>query len=232
MLRLRASSFGPWRNVLYGFACLAALAAEPAQTHAGIISGLFNTGVDDSGNLLPDFATDPHYTITSSPIGTDSTLARSAMNGFPIPPWVGDDMSSKWLIPANTDSAGDGPTGIYIYETTFNVTGNPSSAAITGRYSSDNELINVIVNGVFTGINNGTIGNDQSQYQQWWNLGTIQGLFHSGTNTIDFLVNNDGGPTGFRAELHGVAEPSSLALGGMSVLLLLGYACWRRSATS
>jgi hypothetical protein len=232
MLRPRTSTLRTWRTVLCGFALLAALAAAPAPTQAGIITGLFNTGVDDQGNPLPDFATDPHYTITSSPIGADSVLARSSANGFPVPPWVGDDSASKWIIPANTDADGDGPVGIYIYQTTFTVTGDPSTVAITGRYSSDNELINVLVNGVFTGIHNGTVGNDQGQYRFWWNLGTIAGLFQTGTNTIDFFVNNDGGPTGFRAELSAVPEPSSLVLGSVGSLLLLGYACRRRLATS
>jgi hypothetical protein len=232
MLRPRASTLGTWRQVLCGFALLAAVAAIPAPTRAGSVTGLYNTGVDNNGNPLPDFAPDPHYTITSSPIGAQSALARSSVNGYPVPPWVGDDSVSKWLLPANTDAQGDGPVGIYIYQTTFTITGDPSTVAITGRYSSDNELINVMVNGVFTGINNGIVGNDQGQYQSWWNLGTISGLFQTGTNTIDFLLNNDGGPTGFRAELSAVPEPGSLVLGSVSSLLLLGYACRRRSATS
>jgi hypothetical protein len=199
-----------------------------AQTPApgSTIGTLYNTGVDDSGNVLPDLAPDTHWSIVSSPIGPDTTLARDSSGGFPVAPvgpWLGDDSSSRWLIPANTDSAGDAPVGVFDFQTTFSLNGFiPNTAAITGRYSSDNEAIDVLVNGVSTGINNGTAGNDQMQYQFWWNLPTISGLFQSGTNTIDFLVNNDGGPTGFRAELIGsataVPEPSSLAMGAMGAI--------------
>ena len=53
----------------------------------------------------------------------------------------------------------------------------------------------------------------------------------AGTNTLDFFVNNDGGPTGVRVEFFtaaAVPEPSSMTLLGLGALSLGGYVLRRR----
>jgi hypothetical protein len=46
----------------------------------------------------------------------------------------------------------DGPVGAYDYRTTFNLAGfNPSTASITGQWSTDNEGVEILINGVATG---------------------------------------------------------------------------------
>jgi hypothetical protein len=81
---------------------------------------------------------------------------------------------------------------------------------------------------VSLGINNGPV--DVGQWGQWFSLNITSG-FQSGINTLDFIVNNDGGPGGFCAELSGTAdevpEPASivmLGLGGIG----MGLAAWQR----
>jgi hypothetical protein len=57
-----------------------------------------------------------------------------------------------------------------------------------------------------------------------WTLFSISSDFHAVMNTMDFMVNNDGGPTGLRVELLGRAaeapEPVSLLLLGAGLIAL------------
>jgi hypothetical protein len=52
----------------------------------------------------------------------------------------------------------------------------------------------------------------------------INSGFINGVNTLDFIVNNDGGPTGLRVELSGTSsvapEPTSLLLIGAGFVCL------------
>ena len=104
------------------------VAVFSAHSNAATIADLYNTGVNSSGTALADSITDPHYTLITSPSGT-VTPAVTVPNGFPIPPWIANTSTSRWIGP-NTTSA-DGPSGTYVYRTTFTL---PSftTAAITG----------------------------------------------------------------------------------------------------
>ena len=195
------------------------------------ISTLFNTGVDASGVPLSDGTIgDPHYTLVSVPSGSTADIrVRTSAGGFPIPPYVGDDLLSAWIGP-NNDTALNGPVGQYDYQTSFTLGAgvNPATAVITGSYSTDNELVDILVNGHSTGVTNGST--DTSQYASWWPL-SISQYFASGTNTLDFIVNNDGGPTALRVEVAGsvaaVPEPATWALITLG-FVGLGYAGFRR----
>jgi hypothetical protein len=49
--------------------------------------------------------------------------------------------------------AGAVPISDYIYETTFDVTGfDPSTVRLIGRWATDNEGVNILINGISTGI--------------------------------------------------------------------------------
>ena len=213
--------------VFAGVVALApAMMAPAAVSHAGPITTLYNTGVNASGTPLADGTIgDPHYSLVSVPSGSTTDIrVRTSAGGYPIPPYIGDDSFSAWIGP-NNDSMLDGPVGEYDYRTTFNLAGfNPATASITGQWSTDNEGVEILINGVATG---NTIPNPTS-YESFTSFAIGSG-FVSGTNTLDFLVNNDGGPTALRVEMTGTAttvpEPASLALLGGA---LLGFGAIRR----
>jgi hypothetical protein len=180
--------------------------------------GIFNTGVDGTGTPLADGTVgDPHYVLTSVPSLTTDILVRTSVGGFPIGPWLGDDGISAWIGP-NNDTSLNGPTGLYDYQTTFDLTGlDPLSAFLTGQWAADNEGVDILINGVSTA---NTAGGFTA-----WSPFTISSGFVSGVNTLDFLVNNDGGPTGLRVELSGTAdslsgvpEPASFMMIGLGLV--------------
>lgn len=170
-------------------------------TSAGTITNLYNTGVNDSGNPLANGTiSDPHYALIDVPSGsTREILTRTAIGGYPIPPYVADDSISAWIGP-NNDSQLDGPAGHYDYHTTFTVLGMDLSAtSIKGQFSSDNGFVNILLNGHSMGIFN----TSDVLYYTWTSFTIGAGSpFISGENTLDFIVNNDAGPTALRVEME------------------------------
>jgi len=185
------------------------------SAQASAIPSLFNTGVNASGTPLPDGTLgDPHYALVSVPGDTTTIRVRTSAGGYPIPPYIGDDSLSAWIGP-NNNSQVDGPVGLYDYQTTFDLTGFvPGTAMITGGWSTDNGGVRILLNGVDTG----NPGTSTIQFSIGFASFGITTGFHSGINTLDFIVNNDGGPTALRVEMTGTAspvpEPGSLLLLG------------------
>jgi hypothetical protein len=189
-------------NFWFDDLCLSTL---PATNRA--IPGLFNTGVDAAGHPLPDDAKDPHYKLIQG--GTDAFVATSA-NGFPIPPWLGDNLASAWISPNTTTFApSGGPAGSpYQYETTFDLSGfNPATARITGRWATDNEGFTILLNGLSISLDHNT-----AEFSAWTPFDITRG-FLPGTNRLTFFVYNGRGgdpvssdPTGVRVELWGSAS--------------------------
>src|SRR5437660_7195108 len=141
------------RRLIPTLAALLALALLAAPAHAGPITDLYNTGVNDSGVTLANGATDTHYTITSSPAtpATGSTVVVNP-NGFPFPPWfpndaVGTAGGSMWISGPNSFQSNPGD-GQYIYHTTFTIGAgiDPNSIRISGLLSAD-DRVEVALNG-------------------------------------------------------------------------------------
>ncbi len=164
---------------------------------SNLIAGLlFNTGVDNAGNVLGDSVDDPHYTILSQPGGGSLTDVTVLDDDFPIPPWVANEPDSRWIGPNAGDAVG--PAGNYTYRTTFDLTGldfDNLVFAITGRWASDNQGTDILLNGVSTGQKNVEF----TGYSQF----TVSAGFVPGLNTLDFVVNNaaaNPSPTGLRVD--------------------------------
>ena len=163
------------------------------------IPGLFSTGTDSAGTPLGQNEPDGHYTLVAPSPVTGTPLAATSAGGYPIPPWMADNTASTWITPvAGTVCA----PGDYFYRTTFDLTGrNLASASITGEWATDDTGVDILLNGVSTGVSS------SSGFSSWASFQLTNG-FVSGLNTLTFRVNNAGlspNPSGFRAEVTGVA---------------------------
>ncbi len=158
------------------------------------IPGLFNTGVTDIGTAVPINSPDPHYVLTFSAenVGTLPKPATVISHPFGI-----NDTHSGYIGPA---PFGDVEPGEYHYTTTFNLIGcDPTTASIKlAFYYYDNTIIDVLLNGVDTGIPGPT-----PPVSTWF---TISSGFVTGINTLKFVVGNNPGyssrnPTGFKIQM-------------------------------
>ena len=173
------------------------LDADQSHNTAAIqpIAGLFNTGESNAGAALKLGTLDPHYKLVSAPAG--STLMASATG---LGAWVANDADSTWI-----GSTGNQPTGVYQYQTSFTLQAGaePDSVRIAFDLASDNNLRDILVNGVSTGFSSNL------QYTRYTHV-TLDGgsaAFASGVNTITFVVDNRdsgspgaSGPTGLRID--------------------------------
>jgi hypothetical protein len=168
-----------------------------SAVHAATISTLYNTGVDASNVVLGHGVADPHYAIVGAPVGS-STADRTLVTGFPIPPWIANNSTSRWIGPANNPSSPNDPAGTYTFETTFDLTGYvASSASIIGRWATDNQGLDILINNVST-------GQTASGFTAWTSFSIDPTKLVSGLNTLSFVVLNlsgsSGNPAGLRVE--------------------------------
>jgi len=224
-------------------ACVAISLLLGASAFADPISGLYNTGVDDSGTPLADGSLDSHYTITSAPYsdyyGLPVAAAYNSSNSYPIPPWLGDDSVSSWIAPVGLlQDYGYGSTydfaGNYDYQTTFEVTGSDlSDLSISGQYAADDGLVGILLNGNSISVSN------PGSFSSWTSFTLDQtdaaGDFVTGVNTLDFIVNNqystEINPTGLRVEFTPAVPDSDLGMATPALafgLLIVGSALLNR----
>ena len=197
------------------------VAAAPRQSHAQTITDLFNTGVDFSGALLNVFDLDPHYTHDF-----DNTFAPDAFVTYG--PYADNPTSNYISIDQNQ---GFGPAYIVNFQTSFTLPNNAdlSTVAIVGNWSTDDLGDDILINGTSTGITSTGFGG-------FTNFILPTGSYVSGTNTLQFVVNNQGGPSALNVYFDsatfstgGVAptpEPGSIAL--LAGLSLSGATFLRR----
>lgn len=178
-------------------AAIVPVVAGVLSLQAAPIPGLFNTGVDDNGALLPLGEVDPHYKLIESADPAYPGPDVLVPSGAPIPPWVGDRAGSRWISPANGTSI---LPGNYIYQTTFVLTGfDISTAVINGEWSVDDNGVEVRLNGEPTGVFNNSGFGGMAAF-------SITTGFIEGTNTLEFVVSNggaDANPHGVRIEMTG-----------------------------
>lgn len=177
---------------------------QPASFYSGqsiigdtktAVTTLYSTGCSDEGSVLSPGQEDGHYFITS-----DSTPLMVMQNH---PAWAANDSTSMWigLSGQGTDNQ---PGGNYSFSTTFDMTGwLYETAEVSFTIAVDNELLDVKINGVSTGIT--SVGHDAFRGPY-----TINSGFVSGVNQIDFIFQNWGSsanPMGLRINISGTAIP-------------------------
>ncbi len=163
----------------------------------------FATGVDANGLPLDDGAIDPHWSIASTPSGargpayaTDTPAAKSYVDLY----WMRNSSRSRWISP-QADEGLPEPGGYYKYRTLLDLGGfDPSSVWLIARVAVDYELTGVRVNDL-------TVGSRSALGPGAFQTLEIDGVFQSGINTLDFVVNNPSGPCGLRVELSFGAPP-------------------------
>ncbi len=188
------------------------------------VPGIFNTGVNNLSNPLPSNAVDPHWVLSTGPVGTPT-----AITGDPIPgSWVPNTTTSRWVTPV-INGLTNVPGGNYSYDLTFNLTGFiPSTATVSGMWASDNQS-SMLLNGVPFATHSG----GGTAFTFFDSFGTGVG-FLPGINTLTVLVTNISGPSGAHVtDLIGdaqlIPEPCTIALG---VLALCGVVLRRRKNLS
>ncbi len=228
MITLHFSSLKGLAALLLGAAAFAV--GSPTASAAQIL--LFNTGVDGSGAVLPDGTVgDPHYTLISAPPTTAGLKILTAASAPST--WLGDNTTSRWIGPNTTQA--NGPVGIYTYETTFDLTGlDPATATISGIWSTDNPGMDILLNAVPSGFTTSATSFSTGFSPFSFAAGSA---FVPGVNTLRFVLENQGGPTGLRVELSGTARNTTatgVPDGGMTLSLLgfvmAGMAWFRRKS--
>lgn len=190
---------------LLGLLLVAAAAAEP-------IPGLFDTGVDGSGALLPDGAVDPHYALVVSADPAYPGPAAIAANPIAAGFWVANGPASRWIAPAPNEAypgSPPHPDGTYVYRLLVDLTGfDPATVELHGSFAADNSA-GIRLNGSATGATAGS-------YTPLFPFSITSG-FVAGTNELDFVVTNvvSGGsnPTGLRVQ--GLAGSGSTAVSAL-----------------
>lgn len=171
---------------------------------------LFNTGVDNSGNLVPGGSIDMHYQLVSTADPENPGPAAYVLyDSWPVESGVYmlNGPSSKWISSKLIDPVTrvGSPDGAYIYRTYFVLdTTDPADAILRGKASVDNAIVDILLNGVSTGVTDivGFAGFTEFQ---------IMSGFVAGSNVLDFVVTNIAttgyNPEALRVELDGVAMP-------------------------
>ncbi|EEF62338.1 beta strand repeat-containing protein [Pedosphaera parvula] len=168
-----------------------------------LFSELFNTGLADNRSLLPGGATDPHWQLVQSddPVFPGpAAIVDSSLPGV----WLVNGPSSLWISPGD---GANNAAGLYTYRTSFLIdTMDPNNAQLSGSWVSDNQGVDVRLNGVSLGLTNATSLGSFSFF-------TITNGFVAGSNTLECVVSNSVGAginlSGLRAEVRGVALPLS-----------------------
>ncbi len=166
-----------------------------------------STGTDANGNELGGGHSDPHYTVIGPGIpGGGSAAVLSASSIYPG--WVADDAHSAWV--GWKDSGDTSPYGYYTYQLTFNMAGlDPSTASLSGLWAAD-QYGYVTLNGNTTSVSVADGNWDASAHPNLNNF-TISSGFVSGTNTLDFVVDEPDGFDGLRtSNLVLSASPSTV----------------------
>jgi hypothetical protein len=132
----------------------------------------------------PEGQADPNATATP-----DGGSSQSAVVCSNVPPeWSSPIRASHWISLQADCTTDPGDSTNFTYSTTFNMPPNHSAARIEGRVLAD-DSVTIQLNG--TTIFAGGGATSPSTFSS-----NDSSLFNAGTNTLTFIVNNVGGPSG------------------------------------
>ncbi len=169
-------------------------------TVGGLFTDVFNTGLDSHRALLAGGTVDPHWQLNQS-----ADPAYPGPNAYvitaPLGNYATNGPNSQWITP------GDGANiaaGTFVYRTTFLLdTVDPTHAQLTGSWSSDNQGLNMILNGTNMNITNPGATTSLTPF-------TITNGFVAGFNTLDCVITNLAGggnnPSAIRVEARGIGN--------------------------
>jgi hypothetical protein len=162
------------------------------SVRAASIPGLFNTGVDGTGNVLPLGSIDPHYNVVevSDPAVIMTIIPDSYVDNSSTSSWIWENANGQPINVTRT------------FRTTFDLTGLiPSTASISGFWATDNIGLDILINGISTSLTNPGFAS--------FTPFTISSGFTNGVNVLDFVVNDFGAISGFRVDgIAGTADPT------------------------
>jgi hypothetical protein len=163
---------------------------------------VFGTGVDDTGALAVNGTADLHYILSESVDpdfqGPDALVVDDTQ--FPISTgnWVASGPKSKWIAPSSVQTNGN-LEGNYTFQTFFDLTGyDLSQAKVVGAWAVDNFGLDILVNGLSTGITSPGFGGMTA-------FTLPASSLVAGPNVLDFKMNNAPSgvnPTGLRVDLE------------------------------
>lgn len=166
-----------------------------------------STGFDETNKLLlGDNQLDDDYRVTGPPGSGITNVFSSCVadDDFPIPPWFLNSVNSRWVGVSAPDSVG--PAGEYSYKITIALGagfGDPRRAVLRGSFAADERVTAVRVNNVATGVTA-----SEPDKLTFFPVDAGQGLFKSGINNVEFIVENDTeGSTGLRVDAEVLLGP-------------------------
>lgn len=167
------------------------------------VPGLLNSGVDNNQVVLADNSIDSHWQIVENPDSGSPNAIVEDSTVFPISTgnWMAESTTSKWIGPDfNTAAAA---AGEYTYRTVLDLTGrDPSTLVIIGQWATDNEGLDIRVNGVSTHNPESLSFASFTGFSIYGTNALYAANLVAGSNNLDFVMQNDGaGATGLRLEI-------------------------------
>ncbi len=208
------------------------LASGAGTARAGFVSGLYNTGVDDSGTTQGAGALDAHDKVVASVDGPGTAHVVDPAN---LPNgWLADSpvgsKGSMWISGPTDPINRNDPNGPFDSQTTFKVDGTADASTVIGGLFTGDDQVEILLNGTVA------VPFTASHSSDRFTAFTISGGFVAGAdkiNTLDFVVQNPaGGPQGVRVRM--VPEPASVAMiaTGLGATLIGSWVKRRKAATA
>jgi len=189
---------------------------------------VFSTGSNGTTLITAGTNTPADFYTVTGPAGSGFTNSGTFVPSARPSAWLANDSNSEWITPAKGGNSNQ-PAGLYTYSTSFTLSNADelSTGNIVLEYTGDNSGTEIIFNGHI--LADPTTGGNEA-YTAFSGPFTINSGFQDGTNTLQFVINNEAPtatPEGLRvwiqsATISVVPEPSSVAAFTVAGLLLGG----------